>query len=364
VRVLIFGGFLPYQIQLANALSTKNQVMLMIPANAVPCELKKMVSQRVTVCLLGRNKSIHHPMSLLSLKDAIVETVTFDPDVIHMQIGGNLVDLMVHYFFRRYPFVTTFHDVRPHMGEGSRWVLFSLRRIAASSDEVIVHGHSLRNAFIELYDFPPSAVHVVPMGSHYSLAFKTFEDPNLLPSRNIVLFFGRIHEYKGLQYLIEAEPLITKEIPDARIVIAGTGEDFSKYEKMIGCRRDRFIIANRRIANDEAARLFQQCSVVVLPYVEASQSGVVLDAYEFKKPVVVTNVGSLPEVVDHGTTGLLVPPRDSEALADAVIRILANSEMKKRMGENGYAKLRNELSWDAISKKTIEVYQHAIQDHD
>ena len=126
--------------------------------------------------------------------------------------------------------------------------------------------------------------------------------------------------------------------------------------------KSTFEIYNKFISHEEVSELFQRASVVVLPYIDASQSGIVPIAYAFKKPVVVTNVGSIPEVVDDGKTGFIVPPRDSKALADAIIKLLKNDKLRKEMGEHAYKKMKEELSWDKIAKKTIEVYKEAIRD--
>ncbi len=164
-----------------------------------------------------------------------------------------------------------------------------------------------------------------------------------------------------MEYLIKAEPLITKEVPDAKIIIAGMGEDFKKYENMM-INRDNFIVHNYRISYKEGAELLQRCSLVVLPYIDASQSGVIPTAYGFKKPVVVTDVGAIPEIVDDGITGFIVPPRNTEALADAIVKLLKNEDLRKQMGETAYKKLKTDLSWDNIAEKTIEVYKKAIED--
>ena len=103
--------------------------------------------------------------------------------------------------------------------------------------------------------------------------------------------------------------------------------------------------------------------MVVLPYIEASQSGIIPIAYAFKKPVVVTNVGSIPEVVDDGITGFIVPPKDPDALASAITKLLRDDKLRKEMGESAYRKMEEELSWDKIADKTIEVYREMVNQH-
>ena len=102
-------------------------------------------------------------------------------------------------------------------------------------------------------------------------------------------------------------------------------------------------IINEYIEDDMVAELFQRASVVVLPYVEGSQSGIIPIAYSFHKPVVVTDVGSISEVVDNGITGFIIPPKDSESIAKAVSTILNNNELRKQMGENSYKKMERRI---------------------
>jgi glycosyltransferase involved in cell wall biosynthesis len=225
------------------------------------------------------------------------------------------------------------------------------------SNQIIVHGQKLKEQMNEEYkDIPNEKVNVVPIGEHEVAPFKKYESKHIKEEDNLVLFFGRIYRYKGLDYLINAEPMITKELPGVKIVIAGKGEDFKKYEDMM-VNKENFIVYNDFISYKEGAKLFQRASVVVLPYIEASQSGVIPTAYGFKKPVIATDVGAIPEIVDDEKTGLIVPPKNSKALADAIIKILKDAELRKKMGENGYLKLKTDLSWDRIAEKTIEVYK-------
>jgi glycosyltransferase involved in cell wall biosynthesis len=148
-------------------------------------------------------------------------------------------------------------------------------------------------------------------------------------------------------------------VPDVRIVIAGEGEPFDRYERMM-VHRDRFLVHNHRIADEQVASLFQRASVVALPYVEASQSGVAAVACAFGKPVVATAVGGIPEMIEDGRTGYLVPPRDPARLAEAVVGLLKNPGLRREMGCRARDMANNDLSWPAIASQTLGVYEKAL----
>ena len=361
MKIVCFTSwFYDYTIQLATTLSKKEAVMLMLPNRVLKEELDNS-DGNIKLCLFKYPKHNYYPTLLLTAFGIIKEIRTFDPDVIHSQVLNPLLCLILP-FLKKYPLVTTFHDVKLHVGEEKLLYRFIFYYARKYSYQIIVHGEKLKEQMIKEYNFPNEKVNAIPIGEHEVAPFKKYEREDLKEDGNLILFFGRIWEYKGLEYLIRAEPLITKEVPEAKIVIAGTGEDFKKYENMM-INRDNFIVHNRYISYKEGAELFQRCSLVALPYIEASQSGVIPTAYGFKKPVVVTDVGSIPEIVDDGITGCIVPPRNPEALAKAIIKLLKNEKLKKEMGENAYKKLKTDLSWDKIAEKTIEVYKKAINEH-
>jgi glycosyltransferase involved in cell wall biosynthesis len=105
--------------------------------------------------------------------------------------------------------------------------------------------------------------------------------------------------------------------------------------------------------------LFGRARVVVTPYRRASQSGVVHLAYTFDRPVVASAVGDIPDVVDDGATGLLVPPDDPAALADALVRLLTDAEEADRMGAAGARWLAREASWERVAERVEEGLQKA-----
>lgn len=139
-----------------------------------------------------------------------------------------------------------------------------------------------------------------------------------------LLFFGFVRRHKGLRTLIEAMPAVRSRLPDAQLVIAGEfWEDEQQYRDLIAqlglgdCVRT----FSAYIPNDEIATYFSAADAVVMPYLEATQSGVAQIAISFEKPMIASNVGGMPDSVRDGVNGLLVPPANAAALADAIARL-------------------------------------------
>jgi glycosyltransferase involved in cell wall biosynthesis len=220
---------------------------------------------------------------------------------------------------------------------------------------LIAHNISMKNIIVERLKIPERRISVIP---HIELGDPS-ASPRVKEAGHEVLFFGRIWQYKGLEYLIRAQPLLTERVPEAKIVIAGHGESFARYRAAM-VDPERFEVHNEFIPDEKIARLFRRASLIVLPYIEATQSGVVPLAYNFAKPVVATTVGGLPSQVDDGRTGYLVPPRDSQALADKIALLLQDTQLRHRLGANGRAKLTNEWSADVVSRQTVAAYRKAL----
>lgn len=370
MRVVCFPSGIPvdYTIQLANYLSLNNDVMIVLSKNQLKDNFE-YISTRVNVCVVKnvRHPTIH-PANMLGFFETIFCIRRFNPHVIHIQ-GGDIYSIIMLFFLQNYPLVTTFHDVQLHLGEEKQSLLKIIRyALAKKSKRLFVHGRILKDILIDEYNLPEENVHIISMGEINVEPFKKYMTNNVKESKSVLLF-GWIGPRKGLKYLIEAEPLISKKVPDVKIIVAGkvghleeSKRYFEECLKLIK-NQGNFELYPHHITWEFGAQLFQKSSIVVLPYLEVSQSGVIPTAYGFKKPVVVTNVGAMPEIVDDGITGLIIPPENSELLADAIVRLLQNDELRNDMGKKAFIKLKRDLSWDAISTKTVEVYKEIIEKH-
>lgn len=146
----------------------------------------------------------------------------------------------------------------------------------------------------------------------------------------VLLFFGLIREYKGLKHLIRAMPKIAGSLQDVHLLIVGEifGNEEETYLNLIsqtGCS-EKITLVNKYIPDEDVEQYFIASDLVVLPYESATQSGIVQIAFGFGKPVVVTNVGGLPDAVIDNKTGFVVPPYNSDAIADAVIRFFTENK--------------------------------------
>ena len=353
---LISYNFGEYCVRLASAIAQRAEVLLIIPDRMVEPHVDKLNS---SVRLLSfKNPRLRQPVQQFRTIRKIIQRIReFAPDVMHYQGTHLWFDLALP-LLGRYPLVFTIHDFKPHPGDRLSqktplWVEMFARRRA---DELIVHSQYLLEIVVQNLRGAARKISVIPhiqIGEELSSVANEGEE-------HLVLFFGRIWDYKGLEYLIRAEPLITARVPDARILIAGQGEDFSRYARMM-VHPDRFVVHNEFISEARTADYFRRASVVVLPYIEASQSGVIPMAYSAAKPVVATTVGGLPEIVEDGRTGYLVAPRDAAQLADAVSRLLLDAQLRQRMGENGKRKMEAECSPSVIAQKTLDIYHRAVE---
>jgi glycosyltransferase involved in cell wall biosynthesis len=272
----------------------------------------------------------------------------FSPDVVHAQ------DSIVHdprllwaARLRARRFAVTVHDPHPHPGdiEPSLRLRASRDALLAMARLVFVHGDGLRDELRTAGRMPLPPIEVVPHGTDARPVTPPPEHPSLL-------FFGRMSRYKGLDVLLDAMPRIWSRMPDTRLVVAGAGP----LPDADLLHDERVQVRNDHIPETEIAHLFRHASVVTLPYVQASQSGVGSQAKAHGRPIVATWTGELPSLVSDGS-GIVVPPRDPEALADATLSLLTDGPRAQRMGLAGARTAARETSWAAIGAATLAAYR-------
>lgn len=206
----------------------------------------------------------------------------------------------------------------------------------------------------DLLSFKPDARYErvsFPMNTHFPKNWtvqKARSELGLSLSAKVILFFGLIRAYKGLTLLLEAIPFVQKQV-DVLLIIAGEFyEDVTFYKNFVKeyGLENSVIFEDHYIPNNEVGKYFTVADVIVLPYVSATQSGILPIAYDFGKPVITTNVGGLPEYVKNEVTGLIVPPQNPKELAKAIVRFF-----KENLGAEYMKNIESEktkYSWDGV----------------
>ena len=267
------------------------------------------------------------------------------PDVTHVQ---GCIDhdprLVIAAGLRPRHYAMTIHDVETHPGESSvRYQRLIGGGLLRNAGLVFVHAEPLRDRMVEL-GLTRAPVVVVPHGIDEA-------DPQPLPREPSLLFFGRISQYKGLSVLLDALPRLWGRRPETTLTIAGEGP-LPRHPALSDAR---VRLLHRYISEAEVPALFGATSLVVLPYVEASQSGVGSLAKGHGRPLVASAVGGLPELVSDGS-GVLVPPADADALADTITEILDDRPRLERMASAGLQALQERSGWPGVAALTVEAY--------
>lgn len=372
VLPISWGGIPHYTAELANAISKYVDVIVIKPND----QNDELFTENVEIinafkpmyfsvkykikAFTPRNLINFFSFKNIKIIDSIRPDILHFPGGIYPQVA---VFSLLHNIHRKYPIVNTVHGIfSPSAIFRVKSLTFVILagladRISylVKSDIIIVHTREDKDKLVRRGINPRNIV-IIPHGTY--TFFKKYCKKDKVPNdKNYILFFGYIRENKGIEYLIKATPIICKEIPDAKVIIAGEG-DITKYIEFIK-DKSKFEIYNEYIPNKKVSELFQRAKVVVLPYThKGGHSGVLTIAYAFGKPVVVTNVGDFPKLAER--VGLVVPAKNSKALAEAIIRILKDDKLQRKMSRNALKKAEK-LSWNNIAKRHIEVYEKLLE---
>lgn len=295
------------------------------------------------------SKLAQHPVDMLAYRRAARAV-----DVVHFQwLTVEAVDATL--LPRGRPLVLTAHDVlarEPRPGQ-----LAGQRRLYRRADAVVVHSRAGRERLVDELSVAPEKVHVIPHGvfEHLPRANREGRLPPELasPETQVVLAFGTMRPYKGLDVLLEA----WRGITGAELWIVGLPKMNIRPLQARAPEGVRWV--PRFVGDEEIGPLFERADLVVLPYREIDQSGVLFTALAFERPLLLTAVGGFPEIAEDGAAAL-VPPGDSAALHEALHRLLSQPRERAALRARGQAIVGEKYGWDPIARRTVELYASLI----
>jgi glycosyltransferase involved in cell wall biosynthesis len=293
-------------------------------------------------------KAAQHPFDMLRLAASLRDS---GRRPVHFQwLPLRSLDAALVRRFPR-PRVFTAHEALPR----------SARRLLGEMDAVVAHTRSGRERLVHELEVDPGKVHVIPHGAFDYLTRQRGEaalDPRAgdLEGRRVVLFFGLVRPYKGVDVLIEA---FASAPPDAVLLVVGMPRmpiaPLERRAAELGlAERVRFV--PRFVADAEIPAYFRRADLVVLPYRAVENSGVVFTALAFGSPLVLSAVGGLGEIAEHGAARL-VEPGDAASLGVAIAELLAADDARAQLASAARAAAAGDYSWERAAVLTEALYR-------
>lgn len=273
------------------------------------------------------------------------------PDIVHGQSLPSGIPAWAAKKFLKIPYVI--------WGQGSDIYLpgwftrMTSKPILQNADVALALTEDMKQKMREICD---REVSVMPNGVDLE-RFKISSGGKKEGNAKTIVFVGRLHPVKGAQYLIEAMAIIHRKMPDVKLVIVGDGIERSRLEELRekldlnGCIQFAGQVPQERIP-----QIMHQADVFALPSLSESFGIVNIEAMAAGLPIVTTNVGGLPELIKNGENGFVVEPKNPEAIAEKILLILNNNDLKAIVSTNNITKSQY-YSWDNVVEKIITIYE-------
>lgn len=386
VALLTAGRDRPYAFGMATALMAKGLSLDIIGGDDLDCPEWRGTPHVRFLNLRGdmrEDASFPKKISrvLIYYVHLIFYAATAEPKIFHILWNNKIetfdrVPLMLYYKLLGKKTLLTVHNVNARTRDSNdTWFnRLTLKTQYRLVDHLFVHTEKMKRELMEQFDVSASAISVIPFGINNAVP-----DTNLKPEEarrrlgipeydRVILFFGNIAPYKGLEYLIEAFEHVMAWGGAYRLIIAGNPKNCASYwngvQESLNCHvnRTRILQKIEFIPDNETEVYFKAADVVVLPYRHVYQSGVLFLGYSFGLPVIATDVGALREDIIEGKTGYVCRPEDAADMARA-IETYFSSDLYKDLNKHRqeirkYAFERN--SWDMISELTEGVYRELL----
>src|SRR5215208_945759 len=364
VRFDPVGGMQNHAAELTRALDRRGVVQTVVTTRPPTTPYFQRLGDHGCVIRLGlpvrRFRQLYGPQAVI-----VAPILAARADVIHVHLGEDLAVLPVGAAaarLHRLPLVLTVHTSLRHtlaVGDLRSAVLKTLggpieRWGEHSAEAVLVITPRLRRLLLS-DGVQENRLHLIPPGVNSSLFEGPFEDPFSGIGRPRVLFVGRLAPQKGVSTLVAAAGLL--EDPSARLLLVGDGPErkvLEKEAKRIGMG-DRLHFVGF-VAHERLPAVLVHADLLVLPSLYEELGTVLLEAMQAALPIVASNIGGIPDVIEDGVNGLLVPPGEPEALARAIDRLLADRDLARRLSEGAQERAKD-YDWEVLAERVLRVYQ-------
>lgn len=304
-----------------------------------------------------------------TIPSLIKKLITSKPDIIHIQsymlIHSDITSILSR--MKKIPAVLTVHTFgdappRPHLGALMKFYIHTLGKMNLKFASKIIVLVPDAAEYISQLGINKEKICIIPNGINYN-HFLNMPSPyefkkDYKIDGKMVLFVGELSSRKGVQYLIKAMPKILRKNSDTTLVIVGVDYGFKNHLEDLSHKLGlgNNVLFTGPISNEGLLKAYSACDVFVLPSEREGLPTVILEAMASRKPVVATNIGGNPYVIEDGVTGFLVEYGDETKLADKIIYLLENEDIREKIGKNARKKVED-YSWERIAEETERVYE-------
>lgn len=270
-------------------------------------------------------------------------------DVIH--ITSSLLYTQFPLYLLHRKMVLSVHDPLPHLNVKSWRSDLQMKIAYKLIKNLILFNSAQKEVFVNRYGLSENNIFLSQLSAYTYLT--AYDTSNPIIASDYILFFGWIREGKGVEHLLPAMMNVHKVYPALKLIVAGKGKYY--FDKSSYDNQEYIHFINRFIPDAELANLIANCKFVVVPYTEATQSGVIMSAYAFSKPVIATNVGGLPEMVGNDEYGLIIEAGSEDAIEKAIIRMAGDEKCMTQKSENiSKSYFVGNKSWKTIASEIVD----------
>jgi glycosyltransferase involved in cell wall biosynthesis len=295
--------------------------------------------------------------------------IKITPDIVHIQhefdLYGELDGIAVLELIYRLkstgtPVIATFHSVQREPEFRKKLILKTMCR---ELDGIIVHGQEHADILQTVFDAELSKVFLIPHGARDMGLIPDAKKKLDLEERKVILLVGYYWPTKSFDRIVDLFPYIAEEVPDAYLVLSGKLRmlEFNSYRRMLfekinnSPARNRIEVFRGQFPQKTFDTILSAADIVVLPYTEGAQSGIMAHAMTFGKPVVTSNLPAFVDAIEESEAGFYAQTDDE--YIDRIVTLLTDREVYDRLSQNALTYIKENISWDIVAHKTINVYE-------
>lgn len=296
-------------------------------------------------------------------------TVKFTPDLVHIQHeyglygemdGIAVLELIYRFKSTTIPLVATLHTVDPNPKFRVKMILQTMCR---ELDGIIVHEKDHMSLLETVYGVDREKINILPHGARNLTPVKNAKFKLNIEGKKVILLVGYFRPTKGFDKIVDLFPRILEKCPDALLVISGKMRilEFSEYrnslfEKIaLSPAKESIEVFRGQFPQRTFDTIISASDVMVFPYSEGAQSGIMAHAFSFGKPIVTSDLPAFKNIINESGAGLIA--KNDDEYVDTIVDLLQNRELYDKCSNNAFRHVQEKISWNIIANKTLDIYK-------